>query len=195
MKHFVLSHIALVVESLAATTGRLEPLSPRFAPIEEQPKERTREQYVGPQGAGAMLLLCEPTDPAGPYGKALAQRGPGLHHIGLSVPKLDDYLRGLAGSGWYVLPQTARWIPHGSAWLARPGVHTLVELCEMPEAAGAPFVGGIEIPMLEPDQELIARLGLPERPLQGVRAVPAGPAALTIGTQRFEMRALARAAG
>jgi methylmalonyl-CoA/ethylmalonyl-CoA epimerase len=180
-----------VVESLATTARRLAPISPRFATIEEQPTEGTREQYVGPEGGAAMLLLCEPVDPAGPYGSALARRGPGLHHVGLSVPRLADYLAALAGSGWYLLPQSARTIPRGVAWLARPGVHTLIELCEMPEATGEPFVTGIEIPMLEPDQELIARLGLPERPLHGVRAVPAGPSALTIGGRHFEVRALA----
>jgi hypothetical protein len=191
VRPFTLSHIALVVQSLAATTRRLEPCTAHFAAIEEQPLERTREQYVGPADASAMLLLCEPTDPDGPYGSALARRGPGLHHIGLSVPKLVDYLAALAGSGWYLLPQSARTIPRGGAWLARPGVHTLVELCEMPERVGEPFVTGIEIPMLEPDQDLIARLGLPGQPLQGVRAVAAGPATMTIGERRFDLRALA----
>jgi hypothetical protein len=179
-----------VVESLAATARRLAPLAPRFAAIEEQPTEGTREQFVGPAGGSAMLLLCEPTAPAGPYGSALARRGPGLHHIGLSVAKLVDYLAALAGSGWYLLPQSARTIPRGGAWLARPGVHTLVELCEMPEAGGEPFVTDIEIPMLAPDEDLIARLGLPGRPLHGVRAVPVGRSTLTIGGERFVVREL-----
>ena len=192
MAPYTLSHVTLVVESLETTARRLERVSPRLGPVENRPSEGTREQYLGPEGGSALLLLCEPTDPAGPYARAMARRGPGLHHIGLSVPKLDDYLAGLAGSGWYLMPQSVKWIARGSAWLARPGVHVLVELCEMAEAGSPAFITDIEIPMLLPEKRLIARLGLPGRPLRGVSAVPAGPSCLTVAGRRFDVKDLAR---
>ncbi len=53
-----------------------------------------------------------------------------------------------------MLPQSVRMIARGGAMaLARPGVHALVEICQMPEqAAERPFVTEVEIPMQAPDQ-------------------------------------------
>jgi len=186
-----LSHVTLVVESLETTLRRLEALPSHIGTIENQPTEGTREVYVGDNGASALLLLCEPTDPKGPYGRALARRGPGLHHLGLSVPRLEDYLLGLAGSGWYVLPQSVAWLARGNAWLARPGVHALLEISQMPDPVGEPFVSDVEIPMVIPDERLIACLGLPGHPLRVVRAVPGVRTCLTVCGQRLDMRALA----
>ncbi len=193
-----LSHIALLVASLEAASRRLGARSTAVASsamgqIEDCPHEGTREVYLGPHGATTRLLLCQATNPAGPYGRALARRGPGLHHIALSVPLIEEYLAGLAGSGWYVLPQSVRMIARGGAWLARPGVHALVEICQMPEHAAEPFIDEIEIPMQLPDQRMIERLSVAGRPLHGVRAVPVGPAHLTIAGQRVDVGELARA--
>jgi methylmalonyl-CoA/ethylmalonyl-CoA epimerase len=193
-----LSHIALLVASLEATTRRLGAIATAAATVaegqgEDCPHEGTREIYLGPRGATSRLLLCQATNPVGPYGRALARRGPGLHHIALSVPRIEEYLDGLAGSGWYVLPQSVRMIARGGAWLARPGVHALVEICQMPEQAAEPFVTEVEIPMQAPDQRLIERLGVAGRPLHGVRAMPVGPAHLTVAGQRVDIGELARA--
>jgi hypothetical protein len=147
--------------------------------------------YVGGADASALLLLCEPTDPRGPYGRALERRGPGLHHIGLSVPRIEDYLLSIAGSGWYVLPQSVAWLARGNAWLARPGVHALVELSQMSDQVGNPFVSNLEIPMLIPDEQLIACLGLPEHSLSVVGVLPGVSAFLTIAGQRLDTKALA----
>ncbi len=190
MPPFYLSHVALVVTSLDRTRSRLEPLSPRFAEIEDQPSEGTREQYVEIERA-APLLLCESSDRDGPYARALAKRGPGLHHIGLSVADLAGYVGGLAGSGWYALPQSLRTFARGVVWLARPGVGTLVEVCEMPETAGSPFVSLVEIPMERPRDRLLSRLGLPDRPLLGVTVSPDRDAWLTIGGRRMSAAELA----
>jgi hypothetical protein len=192
MQPFYLSHIALIVASLEASRARLECLSPRFAEVEDRPRERTRELYVGLEFA-ASLLLCQPIDSEGPYARALARRGPGLHHIGLSVPSLDAYVANLAGSGWYVLPQSLRTVARGVIWLARPGVKTLVEICQMEETPGSPFVSSLEIAMSTAKQSLVDRLGLPDRPLAGVTVSSDQESWLTIGKERLSAFELARA--
>lgn len=185
MPPFRLSHVALVVVSLEATRARLERLSPAFADVEDQPSERVRELYVG-LDSSASLLLCQPVDDQGPYARALAKRGPGLHHIGVSVPSTEDYAAGLLAAGAKVCLRS-----DGQVWLSRPGFHTLIEACEMPETDAAPFVTGVEIPLRGGSEAILPALGLPHRPLQGVTASPDGQAWLTIAGERFPASALA----
>jgi hypothetical protein len=189
---FRLSHVALVVVSLAATRARLGFCGHAAAAIERQAQDGIDEQYIG-TASSASLLLCQPLATAGPYARALSLRGPGLHHIGLSVADLHGYVAGLAGSGWYLLPQSFKTISQGAVWLARPGVGTLVEVCAMPESTATPLVSCIEIPMAGARPDLLGRLGLPGRALNGVAVSADHRAWLTIAGRRLAADALSAA--
>jgi len=157
MAECVLDHVALVVRSLDAVLPSLIGRGWVAETAREYPTEGTREAYVreeafvrraagaataaaGPVPAGhspsGRLLLVEPVGP-GPYARALAERGPGLHHLGLVTADLSAFAARLAKSGWFVHPYSLR---AGSRlrdlWLFRPGVPTLIEIFEGSAAGG-----------------------------------------------------------
>lgn len=134
-------HVALVVRRLEPVLKRLEGL--KASPIEAFPSEGTREVYLGT--GLARLLLMEPTNADGPYARALAKRGPGLHHVALNAPDLEGFLGHLRG--WFLVPACLRDLARTrTAWLARPGVATLLEVHEAKPAKGTPVVEQIELP-------------------------------------------------
>jgi methylmalonyl-CoA/ethylmalonyl-CoA epimerase len=140
--HF--DHVALVCQKLEAVLTRLaqQDVQPS-GPIEDFPGEGTREVYVG--DGSAKLLLMEPTAPDGPYGRALAKRGPGLHHVAVNAPDLDAFLAEVRG--WLLLPASLKTIAQSrTAWLARPGVATLLEVHEAQPSEGVPLVEAVEVP-------------------------------------------------
>ena len=138
-----LDHVALLVQDLEATLGRLDFPAEEVGPIEEFPGEGTREIYLG-QGS-ARLLLLQPLGTSGPYARAMEKRGPGLHHVALHTPELDSFLGDVRG--WLLHPASietiARW---RTAWLARPGVPTLVEVHEAEPLEEPPCVSSVEVP-------------------------------------------------
>lgn len=138
---YPVDHVALVVRSLERVLERLEGLE--AGPIEAFPSEGTREVYMG---AGlARLLLLEPTSAEGPYARALAKRGSGLHHVALKVSDLDGVLGRVRG--WLLVPACLRDLAQTrTAWLARPGVATLLEVQEAESADGTPVVEQVELP-------------------------------------------------
>lgn len=136
-------HVALVVEHLEPVIGRLDHVADQVGTIEDFPTDGSREIYVG--AGAARLLIIEPTTAASPYARALATRGPGLHHVGLHTADLDTFLQEVRR--WLLHPVSARTIPRvDTAWLARPGVPTLVEVYESEPVEADPFVSAIEVP-------------------------------------------------
>lgn len=184
---FYLDHIAILVPSIEQVQARLAKLDAPFGPIESFPGEGTREMYIGPGDATARLLLMEAVDATGPYGKALQRRGPGLHHIAINVAGLSDYIDSLAGSGWYLLPQSLKTIHNGkTAWLCRPGVKGLIEVHERPYRAAAPFVSLLELPIPSGEERLLSRLPPKGHSLAGVHASNSEIGAITFCGQRVE---------
>jgi len=171
-----IDHVALVVRHLEPVLERLEGLD--AGPIESFPSEGTREVYLG---AGlARLLLMEPTDTKGPYARALAKRGSGLHHVALNVPDLGAFL-GLV-RGWLLVPACLRDMAQTrTAWLARPGVATLLEVQEAEPAEGAPLVEQLELPG-----------PLPVTPRPSMAPSSDGGVWLTIGGRRHSVTDLTR---
>lgn len=158
-------HVALLVSRLETCVERLQqagvavPVDWAQA-IESFPGEGTRELYLGPEGTGTRLLLMEALPGEGPYARALAKRGPGLHHLGLEV---EDPVVFARGSGWLVHPSCLESFPEGGClWLARPGVGCLLEVQrgKAPESGHSGLVEGVAIPVAA---ELAARLRAPFR--------------------------------
>ncbi len=57
---------------------------------------------------GVDVELLEPSDPASPVAKFLAQRGPGIHHISYRVSDLDAALERCRTAGYQLVDQTPR---------------------------------------------------------------------------------------
>ena len=140
-----IDHVALLVPRIEPVCEKLGDLAGEAGEIEEFPSEGTRELYVGGEGRTARLLLMEARGGGGPYARALAKRGPGLHHVALLVPDLDAFLAGTRG--WLVHPACLpRLASSRTVWLARPGISTLVEVHEAEPGSGKPVVEQVEVP-------------------------------------------------
>lgn len=169
-----LDHVALVVRRLEPVLERLVGLD--AGPIEAFPSEGTREVYLG--AGRARLLLMEPTDADGPYARALAKRGSGLHHVALNVPDLNGFLGRVRG--WLLVPGCLQDLAQTrTAWLARPGVATLLEVREAEPADGTPLVDQVELPG-----------PLPVDPRPSMEPSSDGEVWLTIGGRRHSVSEL-----
>lgn len=158
----VIDHVALVVSDLEAALQSAHLQGVPAGPIEAFPSEGTREVYLGGDRQAGALLLMQPLGEDGPYARALATRGPGLHHVALHVPSLEEEIARLSGSGWYLhLKSLASAARSRTVWLARPGVGALIELHESTRVRSAPaLITDVAIPTTCPDKPLFEALGV-----------------------------------
>lgn len=179
----VIDHVALVVVRIESVLARLEPLGLDIGPVEEFPSEGTREAYVGASACSARLLLMQPIGSVGPYARALATRGPGLHHVGVNVAALEKHVAEVRG--WLLHPRSVETMTRSrTAWLARPGVGTLLELHEAkPTPAGPRVVQALEVPVEAGLEPLLEPYGL--------LASTDGRARFVLAGQRFDASQLA----
>ncbi|MEL7238718.1 MAG: VOC family protein, partial [Planctomycetota bacterium] len=84
-----LDHVAILVRSIEDTVERLGQLDAPSGEIEAFPGEGTRELYLGEPGRAGRLLLLQPLGDSGPYARAMAKRGPGLHHVAFRTRDID----------------------------------------------------------------------------------------------------------
>ena len=181
------SHIALLVRSVDRAAQLLAGNGYKIGPREEWEGEGTAEIYVGDDNDDSRLLLMEPIGP-GAYQRAMQKRGPGLHHIAIDVPALQEYVVGLGGTGWFLHPKSVQTIPKTkTAWLARPGMGLLIEVQERDNVSepSRSFVSRIEKPMTKQEQTLIAALGV-----QTLTPSEDGSTWLVIGEKRIDLAAL-----
>lgn len=154
-----MDHVALLVASVETVLSRLEPLRVTVGPVEEFPSEGTREVYLGAPESGGRLLLVQPLGSEGPYARALAARGPGLHHVAFNVSALEEHVSHV--SGWLLHPKSLESVArYRTAWLARPGVGTLLEIREAAPVGGSPIVEAVEVPAEPGLERLLEPYGL-----------------------------------
>jgi catechol 2,3-dioxygenase-like lactoylglutathione lyase family enzyme len=180
-----LDHIGILVSNLEQTLRSLVPHGWPVGEVEEFPSEGTREVFVGPVGATGRLLLLQAIG-EGPYGEAMAKRGPGLHHMAINVPDVPSFLDQVSGSGWYLHPTSlATYKKFETVWLSRPGVPMLVEVVETisrgtSEQDKDGFVTRIEVPLPEDKPRMADSLGLGRR----FQPSPSHRSFITIGGTR-----------
>lgn len=170
-----LDHVTLLVSSVNEAAGRARTVG-EAQPLDEFPADGTREIYVGRPDRTARLLLVEPLGD-GSYQQALNERGPGLHHLGLLVDDVEAYASGLAGTGWFLLPQSLATVKNQrTAWFARPGTKCLVEVHERAAPADKkPLVTCLEVPPGLVAPALLEALGCPAlSPVKSARAALTG---------------------
>ncbi len=168
MEHRVkLSHVAFLVRSVAEAEKVTRHLGFPSCPTEEWEGEGTLEIYVGdPSKAGRLLLMEAVRD--GAYRRAFQKRGPGLHHVAVDVLDLEEYIHGLSGTGWLLRPRSLKTMKATqTAYLARPGVPTLIEVQRREKISSDPlFTERLEIPVsaahLSHFDKMLTALGVPE---------------------------------
>lgn len=148
----VCDHIALVVRELEPVLDRLAALGVGADRIEEFPSEGTREVYLGADAQPGRVLLLQPLGSGGPYARALAKRGQGLHHVAFHTTNAHAFIR--ERPGWLLHPQSLEsFESNKTLWLARPGIGTLVEAQEGETSyVGTPLVERLELPVAGPVQ-------------------------------------------
>jgi hypothetical protein len=152
------SHVAILVPSVRKAAEALRRFD--FEIGEEESFEETKEIYV--QGSERnSLLLMEPKK-TGSYRRALEKRGPGLHHLAIDVLDLEGFLATLAGSGWFLHPNSLKTIERfRAAYLARPGFPGLIEVQEKKKLRqGKDFVEGVTLKFDATLEALLKPVGL-----------------------------------
>ncbi|MBS1970836.1 MAG: hypothetical protein JSU04_11035 [Bdellovibrionales bacterium] len=159
----VLNHVALLLPSAERASEILRPLGAKMNPAAQWEGEGTLEIYVGDLDSQmASLLLMEPIQ-EGAYSHAMKKRGPGLHHLAIDVLHMEDFLDSIASSGWLLHPRSVKMIRQSkTAYLARPGIPTLIEVQEREELkTHRPLVEEIRIPHLQAKElQMFQTLGL-----------------------------------
>ena len=146
----VLNHVALLIPNAVKTGEYLKSFDFKVGAAGEWEGEGTLEIYVGDLSSQmGNLLLMQPMK-EGAYTRAMAKRGSGLHHIAVDVLDLEEYVDKLSGSGWLLHPKSLKTIKHSqTAYLARPGVPTLIEVQQRDTLSEFPyFITGMIIPTL-----------------------------------------------
>jgi len=126
-----LDHVAFVVTDLTKTMSYFKPMGFSLSTPRELPQEGTREVYVGEEGRSGRILLLQPIG-VGPYERALAKRGPGLHHIGLSTTSIAAVGKSALSSAWKEHRHSAEQEVTSTRWYSKPGIQTLLEVFEAP---------------------------------------------------------------
>ena len=108
-----LDHVGIAVSGLAeALAFYRDALGLEVSPPHDVPTEHVRAVFV-PVGESSLELL-EATSAESPIGRFVERRGPGLHHITLTVPDLDAALASLESRGVRLIDREPRVGAHGS---------------------------------------------------------------------------------
>ena len=125
-----LDHIGIAVANVEeALAFYRDALGLEIEAPEEVATQRVRAHFI-PAGEAALELL-EATAPDSPIAKFVEKRGPGLHHITLSVDDIGAALAQLKARGVRLIDETPRPGAHGSlvAFIHPSAAHgVLVEL-------------------------------------------------------------------
>ena len=102
-----LDHVGIAVRDLeAALEFYRDALGLEVAPSESVASQRVRATDV--ELDGARLELLQSDDPDSPVGRFLGRRGPGLHHITLTVDDLSMTLERLRARGVRLIDEKPR---------------------------------------------------------------------------------------
>ncbi len=127
-----LDHIGIAVANIdEALAFYRDALGLEVETPEEVASQRVRAHFIPVEGAA--LELLEATAEESPISKYLARRGPGLHHITLSVDDIRGALDHLKARGVRLIDQAPRPGAHGSlvAFIHPSSAHgVLVELTQ-----------------------------------------------------------------
>ena len=129
-----INHIGIAVRSIDAQRAFYEgALGAVFEGCEDVPSQNVRVGFF--RIGDVRLELLEPTDPTSTVAAFLEKRGEGLHHVALTVERLEDRIAELKQSGVRMIDDAPR---PGAHHMRIAFVHpkssfgVLTELCEPP---------------------------------------------------------------
>ncbi|MBN2542168.1 methylmalonyl-CoA epimerase [bacterium] len=127
-----IDHISIAVRELGVVESFLEAnFGLKVSHREEIPDQGVRIAFL--DVGGVNIELIEPLDEASGLNKYLDKRGPGIHHIALSVDNINDFLSRLKGNRVRLTNEEPQEGGHGKKMaFVHPGNVTgaLIELCE-----------------------------------------------------------------
>lgn len=126
-----IDHVAVAVPSLEKTLGFFRALGLAAEPVEEVPQDQVRIAMIS--FGSTRIEILESTDPEGPVGRFLQNRGPGIHHVAIGVESVSETLSLLRAAGVRLIDEAARPGSGGSlvAFVHPEGTGgPLVELCQ-----------------------------------------------------------------
>src|SRR5580693_9173449 len=101
------NHIGIAVRSIDAQRPFYEGvLGAVFEGVEEVPDQKVRVGFF--RIGDVRLELLEPTEPASTVAAFLEKRGEGLHHVALTVERIEDRLAELKQSGVRLIDEIPR---------------------------------------------------------------------------------------
>jgi methylmalonyl-CoA/ethylmalonyl-CoA epimerase len=102
-----IEHIGIAVEDLQQAIAYYEEvLGLKCYAVEEVADQKVRTAFF--KVGQTKVELLESTDPAGPIGKFIENRGPGLHHVAFAVDNVNNSLQEAESKGMRLIDKTAR---------------------------------------------------------------------------------------
>lgn len=102
-----IEHIGIAVENMEEAIAYYENvLGLKCYAIEEVADQKVKTAFF--QVGQTKVELLESTDPEGPVGKFIANRGPGLHHLAFAVDNVAESLQTAEDKGIRLIDKTPR---------------------------------------------------------------------------------------
>lgn len=102
-----LDHVNIAAGDGRALAGRMADLLGLTLARETVVEEQGVRVFLLHAG-GAKVEVTEPLGPDTPVGRFLAKRGPGLHHLAIAVPDIEEALARLRTGGAALIDETPR---------------------------------------------------------------------------------------
>jgi len=135
MKPTHIEHIGIAVKNLEEQIKYYEEvLGLKCYSIEEVPEQKVKTAFF--MVGQTKLELLESTDPEGPVGKFVANKGEGVHHIAYAVDSVQPMIDSIEAKGVRLIDKTPR---KGAEGLNIAFLHpkstfgVLTEICEDPK--------------------------------------------------------------
>lgn len=128
----LLDHVAVLVSDLDECRKKIRAWGFFLQTEQNFEGEGTRECYVGESERPSRVLLLQAVKD-GPYQRTFQKRGAGLHHIGITVFSLSEFLKKLHGTGWQIHPASlANRDAEGPVYLFGKNVPLILEVSQRP---------------------------------------------------------------
>lgn len=155
------SHVALLVPSVDTSGEYLKTCGFQLGAPEIFGGEGTKELYAGSYATQKGLLLLLEAVAEGPYKRALAKRGPSLHHIAIDVLDVESFAKEAVTVGWKLHPASQDTMSHQTAWLYFEGIPTLIEIHQTKKiTTKSAQVSRIGLPIAKQQASLFQAIGL-----------------------------------
>lgn len=102
-----IEHIGIAVNSLEEAIPYYENvLGLKCYAIEEVPDQKVKTAFF--QVGNTKIELLESTDPEGPIGRFIENKGPGVHHLAFAVDNAGEALKSVEAKGVRLIDKTSR---------------------------------------------------------------------------------------